>query len=62
MGAGVGSGLSTSFVVGEEWAQKWVGGLVPPFNIYISHVKHFTSKINEEGEGSVICFCFLNFL
>jgi hypothetical protein len=47
----------------KRWAGKgWAGkgcvrdGLKPSFNIYISHVKHFTSKINEEGEGSVICF------
>jgi hypothetical protein len=27
--------------VGEEWAR---GGLIISFNIYISHVKNFTSK------------------
>jgi hypothetical protein len=30
--------------VGEEWAYI-------SFNIYVSHVKKFTSEINEEGEG-----------
>jgi hypothetical protein len=31
----------------------WVGGggLITSFNIYISNVKKFTSKTNEEGEG-----------
>ena len=36
---------------GKGWAGKgWVrGGLITGFDRYISHVKKFTSKINEEG-------------
>jgi hypothetical protein len=32
------------------------GGLITSFNIYIFHVKRFTSKRTEEGETSEICF------
>jgi hypothetical protein len=39
--------------VGEGWAR---GGLIITcFNIYIFHVKKFTSKINEEGEEGLVC-------
>ncbi len=39
------------------------GGLITSFNIYISHVKFFTSKINKEGGGlSDLFFGFLSFV
>ena len=37
--------------MGESWARS--GLIITCFNIYISHIKKFTSKINEEGEGLV---------
>jgi len=44
--------------VGEEVGgySRARGGLITSFNIYISHVKFFTSKINKEGGGLRICF------
>jgi hypothetical protein len=42
--------------VGKGWAN---GGLIASFNIYISHVKKFTSKTNEEGGGFRNFFSFL---
>jgi hypothetical protein len=48
VGEGVGEGMG-----GYSRAR---GGRITSFNIYIFHVKKFTSKINEEGEGSVNCF------
>ena len=55
-------GLSSLGMVGE-WVGEGMGGYsrarggrITSFNIYLFHVKKFTSKINEEGEGSVNCF------
>jgi hypothetical protein len=43
----------------DGWAR---GGLITSFNMYFPHVKLFTSKINEEGEGLrefLLCFLIL---
>ncbi len=42
----------------------WMGGLIiiNSFNICVSHVNFFTSKIDEQGEGSEKCFWGLIFV
>ena len=39
------------------------GGLITSFYIYISHVKSFTSNINEEGAGlrNFVLVAYFNF-
>ena len=51
-----GLGIFVTLYKGEYRVTKIV---IASFNIYISHLANFTTKINEEGEGSVIFFGFL---
>jgi hypothetical protein len=75
VGEGVGGysrargGLITSFNIsfthseGVGGYSRARGGLITSFNTYISHVKVFTSKINEEGVGHRnLFFGFLSFV